>query len=392
VLKIMPIQASPTVEELAAQALFDRHVLSVIRSGDAAAAQSLSTMSLGFASTQSEEEPRVFWQVGAAYFEAIALGLCPLTIDAKRTTGQILLQYRALQSGDLSGLKPVVQEMVFYCAQAEPAPGLEAPSLIAMRETFGLAKSPPPRIEEDQYKVIGDLRIGVAAFNIFLNEADEWSRHLVTELNEWSLELDRPVPDDTVVWARALSIRSGDVGFTALADFAASLLNALQYLQGIVPCDPAHARVFVQTAQDIRRLLHQFAAGFLKTPDAALLASLQALAVLDLTGAPKTPPKALKQFQEESQALMAQLGGALRQWSARPENLGARGEVLRVLSVFLASARQEDVLPLWAQADALRDVIAMLDSETLQADQMAPLLVHFESLKRAIEIFPTQST
>lgn len=387
----MQIQASQNVQEVATRALFDRYVLSVIRTGDAAAAKSLSTMSLGFASVQSEEESRVFWQVGAAYFEAIALGLCPLTVEAKRTTGQILLQYRALQSGDLSGLKPVVQEMVFYCAQAEPAPGLDAPNLSAMRDTFGLAKPPPPQVEEDQFKVIGDLRIGVAAFNIFLNEADEWSRHLVTELNEWSLELDRPVPDDTVVWARALSIRSGDVGLVVLSDFAASLLKALQHLQGLVPCDPAHARVFVQTAQDIRRLLHQFAAGFLKTPDATLLASLQSLALLDLARAPRTPPKALKQFQEESQALLAQLGGALRQWSARPENLGARGEVLRVLNVFLAGARQEDVLPLWAQADALRDIIEMLDSETLRADQMAPLLVHFESLKRAIETFPAQS-
>jgi hypothetical protein len=385
----MQIQDSLNVEQAASRALFDRHVLSVIRSGDAAAAQSLCAMSLGFASAQSEEEPRVFWQVGAAYFEAIALGLCPLTVESKRTTGQILLQYRALQSGDVSGLKPVVQEMVFYCAQAEPTSGLDAPSLSAMRDTFGLAKPPPPQVEEDQFKVIGDLRIGVAAFNIFLNEADEWSRHLVTELNEWSLELDRPVQDDTVVWARALSIRSGDVGFVALADFAAALLAALQHLQGLVPCEPAHARVFVQSAEDIRRLLHQFAAGFLKTPDAPLLASLQALAALDL--AKIAPAKSLKLFQEESSALMAQLGGALRQWSARPENLGARDEVLRILNIFLAAARQEEALPLWAQADALRDVIAMLDSETLKAEQMAPLLVHFESLKRAIAVFPAQS-
>ena len=384
----MQIQASQNVKEVATRALFDRHVLSVIRSGDAAAAQSLSAMSLGFASAQSEEESRVFWQVGAAYFEAIALGLCPLTVDAKRTTGQILLQYRALQSGDVSGLKPVVQEMVFYCAQAEPTSDVSAPSLSAMREAFNLGKPPLPQVAEDQFKVIGDLKIGVAAFNIFLNEADEWSRHLVTELNEWSLELDRPVPSETVVWARALSIRSGEVGFAGLADFAAALLMALQHLQGQSPFEPAHARVFVQTAQDIRRLLHQFAAGFLKAPEASLLASLQALAVLDL--APVTPPKPIKQFQEESQVLMAQLGGALRQWGARPENLGARDEVLRVLSVFLASARQQDVLPLWAQADALRDVMAMLDSETIKGDQLMALQVHFESLKHAIETFPAQ--
>jgi hypothetical protein len=390
VLKIMQIQASPHLAQAATRALFDRHVLDVIRSGDVSAAQSLSAMSLGFADAQSTEEARVFWQVGAAYFEAIALGLCPLTVDAKRTTGQILLQYRALQSGDLSGLKPVVQEMVFYCAQAEPSSAQAAPSLSAMRDTYGLVKPPPPQVEEDQFKVIGDLRIGVAAFNIFLNEADEWSRHLVTELSEWSLELDRPLLDNTVVWARALSIRSGDVGFAALADFAASLLKALQHLQGVVPCDPAHAQVFVQSAEDIRRLLHQFAAGFLKTPDAPLLASLQVLATLDL--ATMAPAKALKLFQAESVALMAQLGGGLRQWSARPENLGARAEVLRILNVFLAGAQQGGAQLLWAQADALRDVIEMLDAETLTSAQMAPLLVHFESLKRAIDAPVPQGT
>jgi len=390
VLKIMPIQASPPLEQAATRALFDSHVLKVIRSGDVEAAQLLSAMCLAFSDDQSTEEARVFWQVGAAYFEAIALGLCPLTIESKRTTGQILLQYRALQSGDMSGMKPVVQEMVFYCAQAEPLPAHEAPSLNAMRETFGLVKPVAPQVEEDQFKVIGDLRIGVSAFNIFLNEADEWSRHLVTELSEWSLEPDRPVLDDTVVWARALSIRSADVGFVALAEFASALHNALQHLQACVPCDPAHAQVFVQTAEDIRRLLHQFAAGFLKTPDAQLLASLQALAALDV--AAMTPAKIRKPFQEEALALMAQLGGALRQWSARPENLSARDEVLRVLNIFLADARQEGALALWAQADALQDVMAMLDAETMKAGQMATLLVLFESLKRAIEALPAQST
>ena len=89
---------------------------------------------------------------------------------------------------------------------------------------------------------------------------------------------------------------------------------------------------------------------------------------------------------------MAQLGGALRQWSARPENLGARAEVLRVLNVFLIGAQQGGAQLLWTQADALREVIVMLDTQTLTAAQMAPLLVHFESLKRAIDAPVTQST
>ena len=46
---------------------------------------------------------------------------------------------------------------------------------------------------DEQVKVIGDLRIGIPLFNIYLNEADELSRRLGTELAEWAMELHRPV-------------------------------------------------------------------------------------------------------------------------------------------------------------------------------------------------------
>ena len=36
-------------------------------------------------------------------------------------------------------------------------------------------------------------------------------------------------------------------------------------------------------------------------------------------------------FEEEAAELLPQLGGALRQWAACPDNLGARSEVLRAL-------------------------------------------------------------
>ena len=41
---------------------------------------------------------------------------------------------------------------------------------------------------EEQVKVIGPLRIGIALYNVYLNEADEWSRQLATEVGEWALE------------------------------------------------------------------------------------------------------------------------------------------------------------------------------------------------------------
>ena len=37
---------------------------------------------------------------------------------------------------------------------------------------------------------------------------------------------------------------------------------------------------------------------------------------------------------------MASLGGALRQWTARPDNLSARAEVLRIVALVQALARQ----------------------------------------------------
>jgi chemosensory pili system protein ChpA (sensor histidine kinase/response regulator) len=61
-------------------------------------------------------------------------------------------------------------------AQVEP----EAPPVVAGDEG------------DEQIKVIGDLRIGIPLYNVYLNEADEWSRHLLTELSEWALELDQP--------------------------------------------------------------------------------------------------------------------------------------------------------------------------------------------------------
>jgi len=368
-------------KEAATRARLDRLVLALIRTGDADAAKALNNLSLGFSSDQSEDEARVFWQVSAAYFEAIALGLCPMTATSKRTAGQIVLQYRAIGRGELAGLKPVVQELLFYCSQAMPQQDDEAPTLSAIRARFDLAQTaavPAP----DQFKVIGEMQIGIVQFNVFLNEADEWSRHLLTELSEWSLELDRPVFDTTLVWAHSLSISASDAGFVALADLAGTLEKALQHLHSHAPCDPAHAQVFVASAEAVRRLLHQFAAGFLKTPDPRLMAALQAIAQTSL---PLSSPGGVKTFQKEATALIAQLGGALRQWMARPENLGARDELRRVLQALMIAARQAQATSLQAQAGAMALALDQLASESLQPAQMTPLVAHFDALLAAID-------
>ncbi len=130
---------------------------------------------------------------------------------------------------------------------------------------------------EEAVKHIGSLRIGIPLYNVYLNEADEWSRRLSTELSEWALELHRPLPDSIVSLAHSLGGSSATVGFTALSEIARELEQALQHVQLHRQREPEHAQVFMEAAEEIRRLLHQFAAGFLKDPDARVLRDLNAI-------------------------------------------------------------------------------------------------------------------
>jgi len=127
---------------------------------------------------------------------------------------------------------------------------------------------------EDNVKVVGPLRIGIPLFNIYLNEADELSRRLVTEVAEWAMELHRPVGEVPIALAHSLAGSSATVGFTDLSHLARSLEHALARTQVIGHGTDDEARLFVNAAEEIRRLLHQFAAGFLQQPAPDLLVRL----------------------------------------------------------------------------------------------------------------------
>jgi chemosensory pili system protein ChpA (sensor histidine kinase/response regulator) len=168
-------------------------------------------------------------------------------------------------------------------ALAEPEkPVLEAPVdelELAVPEVLPETPEAPLVAEEidEQVKVIGNLRLSIPLYNVYLNEADEWSRRLQVELSEWAMELQRPLPDSLVSLAHSLLGSSATVGFVALSDMARALEQALQHVQLHRQGTPEQAEVFSNAAEDIRRLLHQFAAGFLKESDAGVLAALQTI-------------------------------------------------------------------------------------------------------------------
>ncbi|RZI86105.1 MAG: hypothetical protein EOP38_02525, partial [Rubrivivax sp.] len=159
---------------------------------------------------------------------------------------------------------PVESEPVAASAEAE-APAETEPG-----------PEPEPVAElDEQVKVIGPLRISIPLFNIYLNEADEQSRRLCTALSEWALELHHPVSDEAIALAHSLAGNSATVGYTELSQLARLLEHSLMRAQSLGRGEPEAAALFNEAADDIRHLLHQFAAGFLKTPKDDLMHRLE---------------------------------------------------------------------------------------------------------------------
>ena len=290
--------------------------------------------------------------------------------------------------------------------------------------------------DDDQYKQIGDLRISVPLYNVYLNEADEWSRQLITELSEWALELDQPIPERAIARAHSLAGSSATVGFSALSELARAVEHALERLHGQTRGTAQQARVLGDASEDVRRVLHQFAAGMLKAPNAGILAAVQALEPVEVMNGERaeaaaadddsaalalppaeeqlqvhpaavaaptitvtdvaTPASALGDdidvadavdpdlfpiFEEEAEELLPQLGTALRQWVGHPDDRGARSQVLRALHTLKGSARLAGALRLGEMAHRTESAIETIGTENVAGSDLEPLMDYLDELE-----------
>ena len=346
-----------------------------------------------------------------------------------------------------------------------PVADKEPASPEATPEEEPVVDAPADDMPDDQTRLIGPLRIGIKLYNVYLNEADEWSRRLCTCLAEWSLERHEPVPDQAEALAHSLAGASATVGFQPLSDIARALEHALGavalHQQGGVVATAEQSQLFVDAAEDIRRLLHQFAAGFFKEPNEDLLAALDRLLhapvpstegldtelpsrwdaelpqdvepAIDSTvslddvpsafappafeatgfGDPATAITPLVEvesqgpvqdidddidvldtidvdlfpiFADEALELLPQLGAALRQWVARPENTSARAEVLRNLHTLKGSARLAGALRLGEMAHRMETEAERLGSEVQNSAEVEPLMASFDAINARFEL------
>jgi chemosensory pili system protein ChpA (sensor histidine kinase/response regulator) len=397
----------------------------------------------------------------ALEIDGIDLAGLPEVVDtapAPLPGGEFPSQPAAVDAGlDISFEEPEA-DLVVDLADFESSPEAAPPAAVQPQEP--MEPMEPAEAIDDQIKVIGSLRIGIPLYNVYLNEADEWSRRLATEVAEWALELNQPLPDSTVGLAHALAGSSATVGFHSLSDIARALESTMLHTQLLAFGTARHGKTFTDAAEEIRRLLHQFAAGFLKEPDTSLIGKLQALKQMeipqradlpedepfsDFAGlepeVPAEPPAVIEPiaqpvaaapiavapaatipvaaapsvaappasressaasaaaldmpafdadidfldaidpdlfpiFEEEAAELMPQLGGALRQWTARPDNRSARDEVLRALHTLKGSARLAGALRLGELAHRMESEIESLGSDVVPAVIDLEALLH----------------
>ncbi|HEY2257505.1 MAG TPA: Hpt domain-containing protein [Variovorax sp.] len=299
--------------------------------------------------------------------------------------------------------------------QPEPEP---EPVMAAAKEMHDelAAERPSTPSAEEQVKVIGPLRIGIALYNVYLNEADEWSRQLATEVGEWALESHHRVADSTIGLAHSLAGSSATVGFQSLSGMARLFEAALQHLQMQGRGTPEQGAVLVGAAEELRRLLHQFAAGVLKDPAEGTLRALREVAasllpaeagegrVIPLHPARSSGPDVSLEdsedaidltdtvdvdlfpiFEEEAAELLPELGAALREWSQRPEDTAPRSATLRTLHTLKGSARLAGAMRLGERAHRMESEIERLGSSGADRPAIERLLTRFDTLQATFD-------
>ena len=142
---------------------------------------------------------------------------------------------------------------------------------------------------------------------------------------------------------------------------------------------PEDGELFLAAAEAVRRLLHQFAAGFLKQPEPPMV---QALAQRQIR--PASP-----HLSKEWSALLSTLGSALRQWTARPDNRSAGLEVIRIVAQVQALARQLGNQALLMAANQMTEHARVLGEGDLAPGLAAQLRADAQRLQVAGNAFFT---
>lgn len=140
----LPVPETPLSYGAEARARLDSAVLRIVKNADAGASADMQNTCMGFAAAQTDRQSRAFWKICAGFFEALAHGMLKPDVYVKRVASRVLMQYAALAKGDGAIADRLVQDLLFFCAQADAArTAADAPALLAVRQAFGLDRYKP---------------------------------------------------------------------------------------------------------------------------------------------------------------------------------------------------------------------------------------------------------
>ncbi len=266
------VDAAPLPYGPEARARLDSAVLRIVKSADPAAAAAMRDTCLGFVAAQTHPAVRTFWRISAAFFEAMAQRLLPADVYVKRVASRVLLQYAAFAKGDQALPDRLVQDLLFFCAQAQPQHTESVSPLSAVRDAFQLSRFHPVDYETARFGRFDPALLAQARKRIAA-ATETWSAlaggdrvKLKPAADQFSLvcdSLNKLLPGSDSL-ARALTrtleatVRSGEPPAAALAmEVATSVL----YLQATFEDLDASDTSMVERASRLAERLEQVLAG-----------------------------------------------------------------------------------------------------------------------------------
>ncbi|CAJ0771524.1 hybrid sensor histidine kinase/response regulator [Ralstonia chuxiongensis] len=143
---------------------------------------------------------------------------------------------------------------------------------------FAQTGEPEEVPHDDGVKEIGPVRISVALYNVYLQEADDLIRRLGVDFSEWRHEGRTPPSELALRAAHTLQGSSAVVELEPVRQLAGALEQVLLNLNSRpVAMHPGDFRLLDQSIERMRGMLHQFAASLWPEADEAMRRSLDEL-------------------------------------------------------------------------------------------------------------------
>ena len=186
----LPVNAEPRNYDDSARAMMDHSVLQFMKGQAPQAARDLNELSLGFAARQADRQPRIFWKIAAAFFEAVAHDLLNCDIYVRRAASRVLLQYASLAKGDSALSERLAQDLLFFCAQAFSPRASDTPTLSAVRTSYGLTQFKPVDYQLVQFGRFDPVLLAQARKRI-TSAKETWSSLAGGDVNKFKLATDQ---------------------------------------------------------------------------------------------------------------------------------------------------------------------------------------------------------